>query len=253
MAARPHIYDGKAKTIFAGPDDSHLIQYFKDDATAFNAAKHDIIVGKGILNNIISEHIMRVVATAGIQTHFVERLNDREQLIRKVDIIPLEVVVRNIAAGSIVKRLAGDHIAIKEGDALPHPLIEYYLKEDALEDPIIGGEHVTMFGLASPDELAEINRMTLAVNTILQGIFTNIGIKLIDFKLEFGRLPSTRQIILADEISPDNCRLWDAITGVKKDKDRFRQDLGGFIEAYADIANRLGLDTSGLNVTGAKQ
>ena len=245
MSQRQHLYDGKAKTIFAGPDDDHLIQYFKDDATAFNALKHDVIAGKGILNNLISEYIMGKVADAGVETHFVKRLDHREQLIRKVEIVPVEVVVRNIAAGSMVKRLAGALIPLKDGDALPAPLIEYYLKEDALNDPIISADHVTMFGLANKAELDQIITMTHAVNKTLQQLFRDIGITLIDFKLEFGRLSSgDGRIILADEISPDNCRLWDIETGEKKDKDRFRQDLGGLIDAYVDIATRLGIDLS---------
>ncbi|MCE2517335.1 MAG: phosphoribosylaminoimidazolesuccinocarboxamide synthase [Alphaproteobacteria bacterium] len=255
MSTRQHLYDGKAKTIFAGPDAHHLIQYFKDDATAYNAVKHDVIMGKGILNNLISEHIMGVVAKAGVDTHFVERLNEREQLIRKVEIVPVEVVVRNIASGSLVKRLSGDCIPVKDGDTLPAPLLEYYLKEDALNDPIIAAKHITTFGLASADELARINSMTATVNTVLTEMFMAIGIRLIDFKLEFGRLPPELggEIILADEISPDNCRLWDVETGEKKDKDRFRQDLGGLIEAYTDIASRFGLNTAALSTTGADQ
>ena len=246
MTARTQLYDGKAKTIFSGPDDRHLIQYFKDDATAYNALKHDVIKGKGILNNLISEYIMGVMSDGGINTHFVERLNEREQLIRKVDIIPVEVVVRNIAAGSLVKRLGGAHINIQDGDKLPKPMVEYYLKEDELNDPIISADHVTTFGIANEDELSEIVSVTLKVNTLLQEMFSAIGITLIDFKLEFGRLGADEQhaIILADEISPDNCRLWDVETGEKKDKDRFRQDLGGLIEAYSDIAQRLGIDIS---------
>ena len=246
MTARTQLYDGKAKTIFTGPDDRHLIQYFKDDATAYNALKHDIIDGKGVLNNLISEHIMGVIASSGITTHFIERLNEREQLIRKVDIVPVEVVVRNIAAGSLVKRLGGEHIKVKDGDQLPKPMVEFYLKEDALNDPIISADHVTTFGLASEAELEEIIAVTLKVNDVLGDMFKNIGITLIDFKLEFGRLSAedNHAIILADEISPDNCRLWDVETGEKKDTDRFRQDLGGLIEAYRDIAQRLGIDTS---------
>ena len=246
MTARTQLYDGKAKTIFSGPDERHLIQYFKDDATAYNALKHDVIKGKGILNNLISEHIMGVMAEGGIETHFVERLNDREQLIRSVQIVPIEVVVRNIAAGSLVKRLGGEHIKIKDGDRLPKPMVEFYLKEDALNDPIISADHVTTFGLASEEELDHIIQVTLKVNDILSAMFSKIGITLIDFKLEFGRLGGDdyHAIILADEISPDNCRLWDVETGEKKDKDRFRQDLGGLIEAYSDIAQRLGIDIS---------
>ena len=259
MSTRQHLYDGKAKTIFPGPDAHHLIQYFKDDATAYNAVKHDVIMGKGILNNLISEHIMGRVAEAGVETHFVKRLNAREQLIRKVEIVPVEVVVRNIATGSLIKRLSGACIPVQDGDTLPAPLLEYYLKEDALNDPIIAANHITTFGLASEDELARINAMTLTVNTILSEIFAAIGIRLVDFKLEFGRLPGNSDgdqgggIILADEISPDNCRLWDIQTGEKKDKDRFRQDLGGLIDAYTDIATRFGLDITALSTTGADQ
>ena len=252
MSTRQHLYDGKAKTIFAGPDDNHYIQYFKDDATAYNALKHDIIAGKGILNNLISEHIMGVVGQHGVETHFVERLSAREQLIRKVEIVPVEVVVRNLASGSLVKRLGGKLIDVKDGDKLPQPLIEYYLKEDALNDPIISADHITLFGLASPEELDQINAMTTKVNACLQQLFLDIGITLIDFKLEFGRLTQDNgRIILADEISPDNCRLWDIKTGEKKDKDRFRQDLGGLIEAYSDIASRFGLDLSVLEMNAS--
>ena len=252
MSTRQHLYDGKAKTIFACPDGHHYIQYFKDDATAYNALKHDIIAGKGILNNLISEHIMGVVGQHGVETHFVERLSAREQLIRKVEIVPVEVVVRNLASGSLVKRLGGKLIDVKDGDKLPQPLIEYYLKEDALNDPIISADRITLFGLASPEELDQINEMTTKVNACLQQLFLDIGITLIDFKLEFGRLTQDNgRIILADEISPDNCRLWDIKTGEKKDKDRFRQDLGGLIEAYSDIASRFGLDLSVLEMNAS--
>ena len=251
MSARTQLYEGKAKTIFAGPSDDLLIQYFKDDATAYNALKHDILAGKGILNNLISEHIMQAVAATGMATHFIERLNAREQLIRKVEIIPVEVVIRNRAAGSLVKRLGGAHIPLAEGDALTEPLVEYYLKEDALNDPIIGAEHILLFGLASADEMTLIRKMALEVNNVLGGMFREIGIDLIDFKLEFGRSTSAGatqgEILLADEINPDNCRLWDSKTQEKKDKDRFRQDLGGLIEAYTDIARRFGIDLAPLD------
>ncbi|XDZ64648.1 phosphoribosylaminoimidazolesuccinocarboxamide synthase [Alphaproteobacteria bacterium LSUCC0684] len=246
MAQREQLYDGKAKTLFSGPEPGTLIQYFKDDATAFNAVKHDVIAGKGVLNNIISEFIMGKVGAAGVPTHFIRRVNRREQLVREVSIIPIEVVVRNIAAGSLVKRLGGENIRIKDGDALPAPLIEFYLKEDALNDPILSREHILAFGIASSQELEIITGLTAKVNTILGEIFRDIGIRLIDFKLEFGRLGEDGSILLADEISPDNCRLWDMETGEKKDKDRFRQDLGGLIEAYQDIAARFGLDLSPL-------
>ena len=247
MTLRKQLYDGKAKTIFTGPGDDTLIQYFKDDATAYNAQKHAIRAGKGILNNLISEHIMLYLKDQGIPTHFIERMNEREQLIRKVSIIPLEVVVRNIAAGSLVKRLAGDHIRISLGTVLDQPLVEYYLKEDALNDPIMASDHALAFGLATGEELDTIVEHTLTINTLMQGMFKSVGITLVDFKLEFGRLEGSNAIVLADEISPDNCRLWDIETGDKKDKDRFREDLGGLVEAYRDIANRLGLDCSALD------
>ena len=245
MTDRQQIYDGKAKTIFSGPDDDTLVQYFKDDATAYNAQKHAILDGKGILNNLISERIMLQLLNEGIPTHFIKRIDDREQLIRKVEIIPVEVVVRNIAAGSLVKRLAGKHIAIREGSPLKAPMIEYYLKEDELNDPIIAESHVVEFGLATEAELKEVNDLALRVNGILGTLFEGVGIELVDFKLEFGRL-GDGSILLADEISPDNCRLWDKASGEKKDKDRFREDLGGLVEAYGDIAARLGIDSAPL-------
>ena len=241
MTNRQQIYDGKAKTIFSGPDGDTLVQHFKDDATAYNAQKHAILDGKGILNNLISENIMLRLRDEGVPTHFIERLGEREQLVRRVGIIPVEVVVRNIAAGSLVKRLAGAHIGIREGSPLASPLIEYYLKEDALGDPIMARAHVVGFGLATEAELAEIDGMALRVNGILGPLFGGIGIELVDFKLEFGRLDDGT-ILLADEISPDNCRLWDKASGETKDKDRFREDLGGLVEAYGDIAERLGID-----------
>jgi phosphoribosylaminoimidazole-succinocarboxamide synthase len=238
MTDRQQLYEGKAKVIFDGPEDGTLVQYFKDDATAFNAQKKDVISGKGVLNNYISEHIMQAVEQIGIPTHFLERLNDREQLIRKLEIIPVEVVVRNVAAGSICPRLG-----IEEGSALPNTLVEFCLKDDALGDPIIAAEHIITFGWASADELDVIYEDTLRINDFLTGLFHGIGVRLIDFKLEFGRAQSDDgvEVLLADEISPDNCRLWDAQSNEKMDKDRFRRDLGGLIDAYQEIARRLGV------------
>jgi phosphoribosylaminoimidazole-succinocarboxamide synthase len=238
MTDRQQLYEGKAKVIFDGPEDGTLVQYFKDDATAFNAQKKDVISGKGVLNNYISEHIMQAVEQIGIPTHFLERLNDREQLIRKLEIIPVEVVVRNVAAGSICSRLG-----IEEGSALPNTLVEFCLKDDTLGDPIIAAEHIITFGWASADELDVIYEDTLRINDFLTGLFHGIGVRLIDFKLEFGRVQSDDgvEVLLADEISPDNCRLWDAQSNVKMDKDRFRRDLGGLIDAYQEIARRLGV------------
>ncbi len=238
MTDRKLLYEGKAKVIFNGPEDGTLVQHFKDDATAFNAKKKEVITGKGVLNNYISEHIMQAVGQIGIPTHFLERLNDREQLIRKLEIIPVEVVVRNIAAGSICPRLG-----LEEGASLPNTLMEFCLKDDTLGDPIIAAEHIVTFGWASADELDVICEDTLRINDFLTGLFHGIGVRLIDFKLEFGRAHAVdkTEILLADEISPDNCRLWDSQSNEKMDKDRFRRDLGGLIDAYEEIARRLGI------------
>ena len=242
MTKRKQLYEGKAKIIFEGPEAGTLVQYFKDDATAFNAQKKDVIKGKGVLNNYISEHIMTSIGDIGILGHFIARLNDREQLIRKLEIIPIEVVVRNVAAGSICPRLG-----LKEGTTLNNTLVEFCLKNDSLGDPIIAPEHIFTFGWATPDELEIIVEDTMRINDFLTGLFLGIGVRLIDFKLEFGRFyhdqdaAGNNVIMLADEISPDNCRLWDAQTNKKMDKDRFRRDLGGLVEAYQEIASRLGI------------
>ncbi len=238
MARRKRIYEGKAKVLFEGPEPGTLVQYFKDDATADNNKKQGIITGKGVLNNRISEFLMVKLSEIGIPTHFVRRLNMREQLIREVEIIPIEVVVRNIAAGSIAKRFA-----LSEGTQLPRSIVEYYYKSDELDDPMVAEEHITAFGWATPQELDEIMHMSLRVNDFLTGLFISIDIKLVDFKLEYGRLWNNDEmrIVLADEISPDNCRLWDAKTNEKMDKDRFRRDLGAVEEAYQEVARRLGI------------
>ena len=238
MARRRQIYEGKAKILYEGPEPGTLIQYFKDDATAFNAQKRGTISGKGVLNNRISEHIFQALAAIGVPTHFIRRINMREQLIRQVEIIPIEVVVRNVAAGSLTKRLG-----IEEGTQLPRTIIEYYYKDDALGDPMIADEHIAAFGWASQEEMNDIADMAIRVNDFLCGLFAGIGIRLVDFKLEFGRLWENEfsRIILADEISPDGCRLWDMTTNEKLDKDRFRRDLGGEAEAYQEVARRLGL------------
>jgi phosphoribosylaminoimidazole-succinocarboxamide synthase len=238
MARRRQIYEGKAKILYEGPEPGTLIQYFKDDATAFNAQKRGTISGKGVLNNRISEHIFTALSAIGVPTHFIRRLNMREQLIRQVEIIPIEVVVRNVAAGSISKRLG-----IEEGTQLPRTIIEYYYKDDALGDPMISDEHIACFGWASQEEMNDIADMAIRVNDFLSGMFAAIGIRLIDFKLEFGRVwdGDFARIILADEISPDGCRLWDLKSNEKLDKDRFRLDLGKVAEAYQEIARRLGL------------
>ncbi|MGO9787828.1 MAG: phosphoribosylaminoimidazolesuccinocarboxamide synthase [Stellaceae bacterium] len=243
MTRRKQIYEGKAKVLFEGPEPGTLVQYFKDDATAFNNLKKGTITGKGVLNNRISEYLMMRLADIGIPTHFVRRLNMREQLIRQVQIIPIEVVIRNVVAGSLAKRFG-----IPEGQALPRSIVEFYYKKDELGDPMVSEEHITAFGWATTQDIDEIMQMSLRVNDYLTGLFLGIGIRLIDFKLEFGRLfndDGEMRIVLADEISPDNCRLWDLKTNEKLDKDRFRRDLGKVEEAYQEVARRLGLLTEG--------
>jgi phosphoribosylaminoimidazole-succinocarboxamide synthase len=238
MSRRRRIYEGKAKILYEGPEPGTLIQFFKDDATAFNNKKHEVLDGKGVLNNRISEYIFINLNKIGIPTHFIKRLNMREQLIKQVEIIPIEVVVRNIAAGSISKRLG-----IDEGEALPRSIIEFFYKADELDDPLVSEEHITGFGWASPGEIDEIMTLAIRVNDFLSGLFIAVGIQLVDFKIEFGRLweNDVMRIVVADEISPDSCRLWDVKTNKKLDKDRFRQNLGGMVDAYREVADRLGL------------
>ena len=238
MSRRKKIYEGKAKILYEGPEPGTLVRYFKDDATAFNAEKKAILDGKGVLNNRISEYMMIKLGEIGIPTHFIKRLNMREQLIKKVDIIPLEVICRNVAAGTMSKRLG-----IEEGEKLPRSIVEFCLKRDDLGDPLIAEEHIYAFGWATQTELDEMIAMTLRINDYLQGLFAGIGIKLVDFKLEFGRHEQDEGhiVILADEISPDSCRLWDRETNKKLDKDRFRRDLGEVTEAYTEVASRLGI------------
>jgi phosphoribosylaminoimidazole-succinocarboxamide synthase len=239
MARRKMIYEGKAKILYEGPDKNTVIQYFKDDATAFNAEKKAVIAGKGVLNNRISAHLMTKLESIGIPTHFIRSINMREQLVRKVEIIPIELVVRNIAAGSLVKRFG-----IPEGTVLFRPLVEFYYKKDELADPMVSDEHIITFGWADPYELEEMVAMAWRVNDYLNGLFSGIGLRLVDFKLEFGRIYGDHgelYLVLADEVSPDNCRLWDAKTGEKLDKDRFRFDLGDLVDGYQQIAVKLGL------------
>ncbi|MEL6766431.1 MAG: phosphoribosylaminoimidazolesuccinocarboxamide synthase [Pseudomonadota bacterium] len=238
MARRRLVYEGKAKILYEGPEPGTLVQYFKDDATAFNAEKHEIVDGKGVLNNRISEHIMTSLSAIGIPNHFIRRINMREQLIRACEIIPLEVVVRNVAAGSMSKRLG-----IEEGTALPRPIIEFYYKDDKLGDPIVSEEHIIAFNWAAQQDIDDIVSLALRVNDFLSGLFTGVGIKLVDFKIETGRIweGDYQRIIVADEISPDSCRLWDMKTGQKLDKDVFRRDLGNLTDAYTEVAKRLGI------------
>ncbi|WP_332065508.1 phosphoribosylaminoimidazolesuccinocarboxamide synthase [Bartonella sp. CB189] len=238
MNRRHRIYEGKAKILYEGPEPGTYIQFFKDDATAFNAKKHEIIDGKGVLNNRISEHIFNHLGRLGIPTHFIKRINMREQLIKAVEIIPLEVVVRNVAAGSLSKRLG-----LEEGTPLSQSIIEFYYKNDSLDDPMVTEEHITAFGWAVPQELEDIMQLSVRINDFLSGLFASVNIQLVDFKMEFGRLweDETMRIVLADEISPDSARLWDIQTRKKMDKDRFRRDMGGLINAYQEVAKRLGI------------
>ena len=232
------LYEGKAKIIFASSDKKYVIQHFKDDATAYNNQKKDVIDGKGILNNRISEHILTQLNNIGIKNHLVKRLNMREQLVHHVDIIPIEFIVRNIATGSLTKRLG-----IEDGTILDNPLIEYSLKDDELRDPLVSTEHILAFKWMDKDELSSVNKELSRINDFLQGMFRGVGIKLVDFKVEFGRCEKNekKEVILADEISPDTCRLWDLYTDKKLDKDRFRNNLGNLIEAYQEVARRLGI------------
>ena len=238
MARRRQIYEGKAKVLFEGPEPGTLVQYFKDDATAFNNKKQGTITGKGVINNRISEHLMMKLGDIGIPTHFMRRLNMREQLVREVEIIPLEVVVRNVVAGSLVKRFG-----LTEGATLPRSIVEYYYKSGELGDPMVNEEHITAFGWATPPEIDDMMALALRINDILYGLFAGVGIRLVDFKIEFGRLYDEEDVrtVLADEISPDSCRLWDIRSNEKLDKDRFRRDLGGVAEAYQEVARRLGI------------
>ncbi|MET4806606.1 phosphoribosylaminoimidazole-succinocarboxamide synthase [Limibacillus sp. MBR-115] len=235
---RRRLYEGKAKILYEGPEPGTIVQYFKDDATAFNAQKKGTITGKGVLNNRISEYLMTRLAEIGVPTHFIRRLNMREQLVREVEIVPLEIIVRNLAAGSFAQRFK-----VEEGTALPRPIIEYCYKNDELGDPLVAEEHIAAFGWATAQDLDDIIQLTMRINDFLSGLFIGIGLKLVDFKIEFGRLwdNDEMRIVLADEISPDSCRLWDLKTNEKMDKDRFRRDLGGVEEAYQEVARRLGV------------
>ncbi|MEO1000011.1 MAG: phosphoribosylaminoimidazolesuccinocarboxamide synthase [Pseudomonadota bacterium] len=238
MARRRLIYEGKAKILYEGPEPGTLIQYFKDDATANNAEKRAIFEGKGVLNNRLSEHFMVGLNAIGVPTHFIRRLNMREQLVHSVEMIPLEVVVRNVAAGSLSRRLG-----IEEGTQLPRPIIEFYLKDDKLGDPLVTEEHIVALNWASQQDIDDMIALALRVNDFLSGMMLGVGIRLVDFKIEVGRLyeGDFQRLIVADEISPDSCRLWDVKTGRKLDKDVFRQDIGDLTEVYSEVATRLGV------------
>ena len=246
MARRKKVYEGKAKILYEGPEPGTFVQYFKDDATAFNAEKKDVIDGKGVLNNRLSEYFMNGLNAIGVPTHFIKRINMREQLIRSVEIIPLEVVVRNVAAGTMSQRLG-----IAEGTALPRPIVEFYYKDDSLGDPLVTEEHIIAFGWAGQQDLDDMVALALRVNDFMSGIMMAVGIKLVDFKIEIGRIWDNdfQRLIIADEISPDSCRLWDIESGRKLDKDVFRRDLGSLADAYTEVARRLGVLPS--NVTHA--
>ena len=227
------MYEGKAKKIYATENAEEVIVYYKDDATAFNGEKKDQINNKGILNNAITSMIFEMLNENGIKTHFVKKLNDREQLCKKVEIVPLEVIVRNVAAGSMAKRLG-----LEEGYKLKTTVFEFSYKDDELGDPLINSYHAVAIGAATFEEIKTILDMTAKINDLLKEFFSKLNINLIDFKIEFGKLPNG-EIVLADEISPDTCRFWDATTGEKLDKDRFRRDLGSVMEAYEEVLRRL--------------
>ncbi|MFR3910839.1 MAG: phosphoribosylaminoimidazolesuccinocarboxamide synthase [Clostridium paraputrificum] len=227
------MYEGKAKRIYATENAEEVIVYYKDDATAFNGEKKDQINNKGILNNAITSMIFEMLNENGIKTHFVKKLNDREQLCKKVEIVPLEVIVRNVAAGSMAKRLG-----LEEGYKLKTTVFEFSYKDDELGDPLINSYHAVAIGAATFEEIKTILDMTAKINDLLKEFFSKLNINLIDFKIEFGKLPNG-EIVLADEISPDTCRFWDATTGEKLDKDRFRRDMGNVEEAYIEILNRI--------------
>ena len=227
------IYEGKAKKVYATSDPAYYIVEYKDDATAFNGLKKGTITGKGVINNKMSNIMFRMLEGKGIKTHFVEELSDRETVVRAVKIVPLEIIIRNVAAGSFSKRYG-----VEEGRELKCPTLEFSLKDDALNDPLINDSHIIALGVATEEELDQIRKLAYDVNDALKEFFAGIGVKLIDFKIEAGRLPDGT-IILADEISPDTCRFWDAKTNEKLDKDRFRRDLGRVEEAYQEIFSRI--------------
>ncbi len=226
------IYEGKAKKLFRTDDPNLVIHYFKDDATAFNALKKGTIVDKGIMNNTLSTVIFQYLEKRGVKTHFVKKLSDREMLSKKVQIIPVEVVVRNVLAGSLAKKLGRE-----EGEQLKKPVVEFYYKDDALGDPMVNADHVLAFGWATKQELAAITKSALEVGKLLTAFFAKKGIRLVDFKLEFGRHKG--KVLLADEFSPDTSRLWDMKSGEKMDKDRFRRDLGKVEESYSEVVRRV--------------
>lgn len=235
MQKKEMLYEGKAKKVYSTEDPEVYIVSYKDDATAFNGLKKGTIVGKGVVNNRMSNYMFRMLEKQGVPTHYVEELNDRETAVKKVDIVPLEVIVRNKAAGSLSKRLG-----LPEGTPMKTPVLEFSYKNDELGDPMVNDYHILAMGLATREELDQIAAMSLKINGLMLDFFKGVKVDLIDFKLEFGKT-ADGTIILADEISPDTCRFWDADTGEKLDKDRFRRDMGGVEEAYEEMMKRLGL------------
>ncbi len=234
MEKKELLYEGKAKKVFATEDPDVVIVDYKDDATAFNGEKKGTIVGKGAINNRMTNHVFRLIAKEGVPTHLVEELSDRETAVKKVEIVPLEVIVRNVAAGSFSKRMG-----VEEGRELLCPILEFSYKDDDLGDPFINDDYALALGLATQEEIDKIKSYTRTVNRVMKEYFLSLGLKLIDFKIEFGRFHG--EIVLADEVSPDTCRLWDVKTNEKLDKDRFRRDLGGVEEAYEEVFKRLGI------------
>ncbi len=233
MEKRQQLYEGKAKKVFATDDPALVIVSYKDDATALDGLKKGTIAGKGAVNNRMSDFLFQLLEKEGIPTHFVKELNDREALVKKVSIVPLEVIIRNISAGSFAKRYG-----VEEGIVFSEPTIEFSYKNDDLHDPLINDYHARVLGLATKEEIATIESMAFRVNEILKAYFAKLNVRLVDFKLEFGRLPDGT-IVLADEISPDTCRFWDATTNEKLDKDRFRRDMGGVEHAYLEMMKRV--------------
>ncbi len=238
MARRRQIFEGRAKILFEGPEPGTLVQYFKDDVVTLNVKTRGVITGKGVLNNRISEYLLSRIGEIGVPTYFVRRLNMREQLVREVEMIPIEVVIRSIAAGSFAKRFG-----MAEGTPLPRSIVEYYYKSEELENPMISEEHITAFGWATPQDIDEMMSLSLRINDFLSGLFLGIGMRLMDLKIEFGRLWEDEQvrIVLADEICPDSCRLWDVRANQRLDKRQPDSELGGLADVYQEVARRLGI------------
>jgi phosphoribosylaminoimidazole-succinocarboxamide synthase len=226
------LYEGKAKILWETDEPGHMVQEFKNDATAFDGTKHEVIEGKGVLNNTISSHLFELLREQGVRTHFVEKVSDNEMVVERLEMLPVEVVVRNVAAGSLVRRLG-----IEAGTRFDPPIVEFYLKDDALHDPIITEDHIRVMGLATDEQVDQMKRDALTVNVVMRNFLEQRNMVLVDYKLEFGTRDG--ELVLGDEISPDTCRFHDANTGEVMDKDRFRQDMGGFLEAYSEVLNRV--------------